>query len=687
VTDPERLRQIERLERQIARVPNIKTVVGPAAVGEQTRDLREADEGIRRGKRNLRRGERDLARLESGLEDATAGVSQLRDGLIAGANAASQLASGSNEAAAGADELAGGAERADNGAEQVAAGSRRASQGSDSLLAGLDEAYTGAGQLSDGATEARQGSEQLAGGSATLRDRLRQGQVGLNALRVPAQATEDQLRRARETLSQMTVGRTDPLYAQALQQVDTALASATGSAPTGGGPVTPYPGLSASLERAAADAGTAADGADQLNDGANDLTAGLRRLENGAGELQTGLGRMRNEVQRSSSGFDRLASGASALARGVDRLSDGANELEGGLDQIASGNEQLAAELQAGFGRSGELESGLADASGEVGGTRRQLVHRRGPFKPLRDLQRFERESPRFFDSGYVVVAALDGARAIARESSLFLVDVEHGGSVGRIQALPSVPPNDPRTEKVVDDVRAVTDDFQDRTGVTAATGGSAGQLVDYDRVTAGRIPWLILCISLVTYLLLVPILRSLVLPAVAVLLNLVTVAVGFGVLTMLFVGDDPPLGGAGALDVISVAGIFSITFALSIDYQVFLLTRMREEFVRTQSGDAAIDFGIAKTARVVTGAAAIMVAVFLAFALADFTIIKQFGIGLATAVLIDATIVRLVLLPAIMRVLGERAWWMPRWLDDWLPVLDVEGSEFEHELSGMARA
>ena len=110
----------------------------------------------------------------------------------------------------------------------------------------------------------------------------------------------------------------------------------------------------------------------------------------------------------------------------------------------------------------------------------------------------------------------------------------------------------------------------------------------------------------------------------------------------------------------ITVAGIFSITFALSIDYQVFLLTRMREEFVRTQSGEQAIEFGIAKTARVVTGAAAIMVAVFLAFALADFMIIKQFGIGLATAVLIDATIVRLVLLPALMRLLGERAWWMP---------------------------
>ena len=716
VTDPKRLRQIERLERRLARLPNAKTVVGPGTIGEQTKELRDAPDAIKRGKRQLRKGERDLARLESGLGDATDGVSQLRDGLLAGAAAASQLANGSEQARQGAGELASGAERADNGAEQIAAGTQRASRGTGSLLEGLDDAYDGAGRLADGATEARQGSERLETGSATLRDglrgelapgadrlaaNLRQGQVGLNALRLPAAATEDQLRRARDTLNQMTVGKTDPLYAQALQQVDTALAAATGSAPTGGGPVTPYPGLSASLERAAADAGTAADGADQLaagareaadgadrlNSGANELTTGLRRLERGANELQSGLGTARDEVARSASGFDRLASGASALARGVDDLSDGASQLEGGLGQIADGNAQLAAELQAGFGQSGELESGLADATNEVGGTRRDLVGRRGPFKGLKSLEQLEKESPRFFDSGYVVVAALDGARAVDRESSLFLVDTDTGADVGRVQVLPSVPPNDPRTARLIDDVREVTGEFEDNTGMTAATGGSAGQLVDYDRVTAGRIPWLVLCISLVTYLLLVPILRSLVLPALAVALNLVTVAAGFGILTLLFVGDDPLLGGAGALDVISVAGIFSITFALSIDYQVFLLTRMREEFVRTQSGEQAIEFGLAKTARVVTGAAAIMVAVFLAFAMADFTIIKQFGIGLAAAVLIDATIVRLVLLPALMRMLGDRAWWIPTWLDDHLPVLDVEGSQFEREVGSLARA
>ena len=140
------------------------------------------------------------------------------------------------------------------------------------------------------------------------------------------------------------------------------------------------------------------------------------------------------------------------------------------------------------------------------------------------------------------------------------------------------------------------------------------------------RVPLIILAICLVTYLALIPILRSVVLPAIAVGLNLLTVAAAFGVLTLLFVGDNPPLGGAGKLDVVTVTGIFVVTFALSIDYQVFLLTRMREEYVRTQSHTAAVEFGISKTARVVTGAAAIMVAVFVAFALSSFSLIQQLG-------------------------------------------------------------
>ena len=113
----------------------------------------------------------------------------------------------------------------------------------------------------------------------------------------------------------------------------------------------------------------------------------------------------------------------------------------------------------------------------------------------------------------------------------------------------------------------------------------------------------------------------------------------------------------------------------------------MREEYVRTQSHEAAVEFGISKTARVVTGAAAIMVAVFMAFALSSFSLIQQLGIGLATAVMIDATVVRLGLLPSIMKLAGDRAWWIPRWLDERLPMLDTEGAVFERDAGHVRRS
>ena len=278
------------------------------------------------------------------------------------------------------------------------------------------------------------------------------------------------------------------------------------------------------------------------------------------------------------------------------------------------------------------------------------------------------------------MAAGLDGARPIDRDAIAGLVDSSNGGRNARILVMPDVTTNDPRQDQIVDDVRVLTHRFERATGIAAPVGGTAPELTDFARVNRTRVPLLILAICLVTYLALIPILRSLVLPAIAVALNMLTVGAAFGVLTLLFVGANPPLGGVGKLDVVTVTGIFVVTFALSIDYQVFLLTRMREEYVRTQSHISAIEFGISKTARVVTGAAAIMVAVFIAFALSSFSLIQQLGIGLATAVLIDATVVRLGLLPSIMKLAGDRTWWLPTWLDEKLPLLDTEGAIFAHD-------
>jgi RND superfamily putative drug exporter len=143
----------------------------------------------------------------------------------------------------------------------------------------------------------------------------------------------------------------------------------------------------------------------------------------------------------------------------------------------------------------------------------------------------------------------------------------------------------------------------------------------------------------------------------------------------LLFQGAHPLLGGPGSIDVTTAAGVFTILFALSLDYQVFLLTRMREGFLRSGQADAAIEHGIAHTARVVTGAAVIMAAVFLSFGASEFAIPRQLGVGLAIAVLLDALLLRLFMLPAAMHLLGRRGWWLPAWLERALPHLDPEGA------------
>lgn len=711
VTDPERLRQISDLEDQLAEVQYTKTVVGPGTIGEQTRPIRQAPERIEMGKKQIERAKTELTRLAEGLRAATGGVGQLRSGLGEAAGGARALEVGTSAAQAGSAELSAGTARAAAGARRLAAGNERARRGIVRLEGGLGRARSGGGRLAEGAAEARAGADRISAGaerlSNALNDRLapgadeleaglREGQARLRRLRTPAQVTEDQLQRALDTLTSMTVGKTDPLFVQALSHVGIALGAATGRNPVTGDVVLPdYPGLAESIRQAAVGAGEAAAGADRLgagireagagaerlSGGANRLGSGLKRLGDGIRRLEDALARIQGEVSGALPSFERLAEGSARLAGGgLDLLAAGSERLSSGLGRIRAGQTELAVGLESAIGQSASLETGLGTAAVRVADVRDDLVAETGPFRGLRDLGTLEEQSPGFFDSGFVTVAAIQGAPKIREDSARFLIDSDQGGNVGRITVLPDVPTNDPRTALVVDQARDVVDRFKGDSGMDAEVGGSAAQLVDFDRATQARIPFLVLGIALVTYLMLVPILRSVLLPLIAVVLNLITVAVAFGVLTLLFVGDDPLLGGAGALDVISVAGIFSITFALSIDYQVFLLTRMREEFVRTQSNEKAIQFGIEKTGKVVTGAAAIMVAVFVAFAASEFAIIKQFGVGLAVAVLIDATIVRLALLPATMRLFGARTWWIPDWLDERLPLLDVEGSQFEHE-------
>jgi RND superfamily putative drug exporter len=273
------------------------------------------------------------------------------------------------------------------------------------------------------------------------------------------------------------------------------------------------------------------------------------------------------------------------------------------------------------------------------------------------------------------VLAALDGSTRGARTQAGFAVSLEGGGQAARITIVPDSGPNSPDTRALNDRLQGEGDRLAADSGARVDVGGVAAQLTDYQRALGSTLPLLVVALSIITFLVLIPILRAIVLPALSVVLNLLTVGASFGVVAMLFQGEDPPLGGPGYADIISLIAMFVVVFGLSLDYQVFILARIREAWQDTGDLHHAVTHAIDRTGRVVTGAAAIMAGVFISFALTDLTVVKQTGIGLATAVLIDATIVRMVLLPAALRLTGRSTFWMPAWLDRILPDLDVEGT------------
>ena len=181
----------------------------------------------------------------------------------------------------------------------------------------------------------------------------------------------------------------------------------------------------------------------------------------------------------------------------------------------------------------------------------------------------------------------------------------------------------------------------------------------------------------LLSFLLLMVVFRSIAVPVKAAVMNMLSIGAAYGVIVAVFQWGW--LGSVigvqkGPIDPWIPLFLFTILFGLSMDYEVFLLSRIREQWLRTGDNATAVADGLALTARVITAAAAIMFCVFGSFVIGDVRVLKVFGLGLAAAVLIDATIVRLVLVPATMELLGKANWWIPRWLDRVLPRVDVEG-------------
>jgi RND superfamily putative drug exporter len=227
---------------------------------------------------------------------------------------------------------------------------------------------------------------------------------------------------------------------------------------------------------------------------------------------------------------------------------------------------------------------------------------------------------------------------------------------------------------------------FEGVDGVEALVGGNTAFFTDFLDV-ADQYQWIVLAFVLgLSFLLLTVVFRSVVVPVTAIIMNLLSVGAAYGAVTLVFqkgagIGFFNALGfqfqRSEAIEAWLPLFLFSILFGLSMDYHVFLLTRIREEYDRSGDTSEAVAYGLRTTAGIITGAALIMVAVFIGFAYGRLGPLQQMGFGLAVAVLIDATIVRTLLVPATMRLLGDRNWYLPRWLQ-WLPQLRVEGREPE---------
>jgi RND superfamily putative drug exporter len=255
------------------------------------------------------------------------------------------------------------------------------------------------------------------------------------------------------------------------------------------------------------------------------------------------------------------------------------------------------------------------------------------------------------------------------------------GGDAAVLTAFPTTTPQDEATTDLVDRLRSGVIPAANGGGNPIYVGGFTASIVDFSAANGERLPILIAVVIGLSFLLLVVVFRSILVPVKAAIMNLLSIAAAYGAIVAIFqwgwLKDLFGVETTAPIEAWVPMMLFTILFGLSMDYEIFLLSRIREEYVKTRDNKIAVANGLASTARVITAAAAIMVTLFLVFVFGfEERAIKLFGLGLAIAVFVDATIVRMVLVPATMELLGEANWWLPRWLQRILPKIKIESEE-----------
>jgi putative drug exporter of the RND superfamily len=633
ITSPARLKAIVDFQREVEADPGVASTAGLAPIERGTRQLAGFESGLVKQERGLDRLENGLARIGRGAAGSTRGLAKA----AAGSRGLSQ---GIGAASDGAGALSSGLEATSEGSSRLSEGLGQVDEGSGRLAKGTAKASGGARRLANGIAQAAEKTDEIQDNARIFKNAMLSGQDRLGALHSPLHDTEAQLAAALGALQRMTSGRGDAEYAAALAAVEEASGGLTG--------------VDEGIEGAEGQFEVGEYLASQMSKNGRQASKGFEKLADASASLDHGLRRVAAGSRRVSDGVAALNRGGEALSPALGRLSSGAKRLDGGLQLLDGGSGRLASGLSEGAARSRALPRALhrvGDAlasSRNAGGGQSQLALLR-------------QRSPGLFHSGYFVLAALDGSPPARRSKIGALLSIDHGGSDARVLVVPKSEPNTEAAKETTERLEGDAEGLARRTGTDVFVGGVGPVTMDVNDYFRGQAGPMRLAMALIGLLILFGVLRSLAVPLLAMLINLLTVSASFGVLALLF--NTSLLGGPGYVDVTVIPGAIMVIFGLAIDYEVFIFARIREEYLRTGSTTRAITLGLDRTAHVVTGAAVIMIAVFLSFSVSGLASLRNFGVAQAVAVFIDAFIVRLIIVPAVMLWLGDRCWWTPRWL------------------------
>ena len=641
ITTAADLNALDKLQTELLKDQGVASVTGPGEFASTSKQLQVLPQSLNSSSKLIAGAKVSLLQLVNGLGQAGSGASTLQSGLVSASSGAGQLHTGGNAAQSGASQLHAYLGQAESGSATLEAGLNQALSGANALKTGADQALAGSAQLTSGLAQAQgpvvtgqPAFKQLAAVTASV-------SADIGQLKSQAGDAASSISAAQNALQGVSPAlKADPGYAAAMSSLNSAQASVST--------------LSGGLDHVSSDATSAAALAGAIAGQAATLASGLTQLHAGAAQLQAGIEKLRNGNGQLANGIGQLSGGGTKLTGALGQLRTGAGALVTGLSALAAGAGQLESGLATGVSPTGQLVNGL-------GQMQQSVAKFRGSLPSTAQLTQLNQQAPGLFNSGYFMLAAVQGAQPADRNAATFAVNVANGGNTGQIVVISKYASTDPRTVALGDRLVATTAAFATANHLQAAVGGPMGSLSDYQKSAQDKLPWVIIGVALGLALFLGLALRAVVLPIVAVVFNLLVTAAAFGVLQLLFGGSNPPLGGPGYIDPVSITEIFAAVFGLSVIYVIVLLTRTEEAFRDGATIDEGLARAMASTAAASVGMGLCMLAVMITFAFTQLIPIREIGIAVATAVLLDGLLLRPVLLPAAIKVIGRRGWWPTR--------------------------